>query len=86
MKAVSLEYDGETAPVITAMGDHDIAEKILEIARQFDVPIYQNSELVELLARLEIGDQIPQELYLVIAQIIAFVYHLKGKTPKSSTT
>ena len=45
------------------------------------MPIYENSELVSLLARMELGDSIPQELYLTIAEIIAFAWNLKGKFP-----
>jgi flagellar biosynthesis protein len=45
------------------------------------VPIYENAELVRLLARMELGDSIPQELYLKIAEIIAFAWNLKGKFP-----
>jgi flagellar biosynthesis protein len=45
------------------------------------VPIYENAELVRLLARMELGDSIPQELYLTIAEIIAFAWNLKGKFP-----
>jgi flagellar biosynthesis protein len=45
------------------------------------VPIYENAELVKLLARMELGDSIPQELYLTIAEIIAFAWNLKGKFP-----
>jgi len=45
------------------------------------VPIYENAELVSLLARLELGDQIPEALYLTIAEIIAFAWHLRGKVP-----
>jgi len=45
------------------------------------VPIYENAELVSLLARLELGDQIPEALYLTIAEIIAFAWHLRGRVP-----
>ncbi len=45
------------------------------------MPIYENAELVRLLARMELGDSIPQELYLTIAEIIAFAWSLKGKFP-----
>ncbi|MNP76198.1 hypothetical protein D3C76_1733980 [compost metagenome] len=45
------------------------------------MPIYENAELVRLLARLELGDSIPEELYRTIAEIIAFAWNLKGKFP-----
>ncbi|WP_347912596.1 EscU/YscU/HrcU family type III secretion system export apparatus switch protein [Pseudomonas grandcourensis] len=71
----------QTAPTLTAKGDEALAEEILRIARDCEVPIYENAELVRLLARMELGDSIPQELYLTIAEIIAFAWSLKGKFP-----
>ncbi len=56
-------------------------EAILAIAREHEVPIYENAELVRLLARLELGEAIPEQLYRCIAEIIAFAWHLKGKCP-----
>lgn len=80
-KAVALTYDGSRAPFVSATGDDDLAEMIIRIARQHNVPIYENKALVDILARLEIGSEIPELLYRTIAEIIAFVYMLKGKTP-----
>lgn len=80
-QAVALTYDGKSAPFVSASGSQDLAEEIIRIAREHDVPIYENPQLVEILARLEIGDEIPELLYRTIAEIIAFVYMLKGKTP-----
>lgn len=80
--AVALHYDGETAPQVTAKGYGEIAEQIIAIAKHHDVPLEENKELVQLLSQLELGDEIPQELYLAIAEIIAFTYMLKGKRPK----
>jgi flagellar biosynthesis protein len=80
-QAIALKYDGTHAPTLTAKGDEELAEEILRIARECEVPIYENSELVSLLARMELGDSIPQELYLTIAEIIAFAWNLKGKFP-----
>ncbi len=84
-KAVALTYDGSSAPVVSAAGESALAEEILRIAREHEVPIYENSELVEILARLEVGSEIPELLYRAIAEIIAFVYMLKGKTPAGFT-
>jgi flagellar biosynthesis protein len=81
-QAIALSYDGQQAPTLTAKGDDTLAEAILAIAQQYNVPIYENAELVKMLARLELGDSIPQELYLTIAEIIAFAWHLKGKFPE----
>lgn len=80
-QAIALSYDGHQAPTLTAKGDDALAEAILAIAREYKVPIYENPELVTLLARMELGDSIPKELYLTIAEIIAFAWHIKGKYP-----
>jgi flagellar biosynthesis protein len=80
-KAVALTWDGQSAPYISATGEASVAEEILRIAREHEVPIYENPELVRLLAELELGQEIPELLYRTIAEIIAFVYLLKGKTP-----
>ncbi|WP_274642609.1 EscU/YscU/HrcU family type III secretion system export apparatus switch protein [Pseudomonas serbica] len=80
-QAIALKYDGTHAPTLTAKGDEELAEEILRIARDCEVPIYENAELVSLLARMELGESIPQELYLTIAEIIAFAWNLKGKFP-----
>lgn len=80
-QAIALTYDGRNAPNLSAKGDAELAEAILAIARQYEVPIYENAELVRLLARLELGDAIPEPLYRSIAEIIAFAWYLKGKCP-----
>jgi len=80
-QAIALTYDGQQAPTLSAKGDDALAEAILAIAREHEVPIYENAELVRLLARLELGEQIPEALYLTIAEIIAFAWHLRGKVP-----
>ncbi|HEB98975.1 MAG TPA: flagellar protein FhlB [Thiotrichales bacterium] len=80
--AVALQYDGEGAPRVTARGQEQLAEQILEIARRHDIPIQENRPLAGLLARVEPGDEIPETLYLAVAQVIAFAYHLSGKLPE----
>ncbi len=80
--AVALQYDGENAPKVTAKGAGDIAKQILAIAREHDVPLQDNPELVNLLSKIELGDQIPEALYLAVAEVIAFAYMIKGKVPK----
>ncbi|MCJ1888158.1 EscU/YscU/HrcU family type III secretion system export apparatus switch protein [Pseudomonas sp. LA21] len=80
-QVIALNYDGQTAPTLTAKGDDELAETILAIARHHEVPIYENADLVRLLARLELGEAIPEALYRTIAEIIAFAWYLKGKSP-----
>lgn len=84
-QVIALNYDGQNTPTLTAKGDDELAETILAIARHHEVPIYENGELVRLLARLELGDAIPEALYRTIAEIIAFAWHLKGKSPLKDT-
>lgn len=85
-QAIALKYDGENAPNLTAKGNDELAEEILQIAREHNVPIYENADLVRLLARLELGDAIPEALYQTVAEIIAFAWYLKGKAPKGFYT
>lgn len=80
-QAIALRYDGQKAPTLTAKGDDELAEAILAMAREYEVPVYENAELVKMLARMELGDSIPHELYLTIAEIIAFAWNLQSKTP-----
>jgi flagellar biosynthesis protein len=80
-QAVALFYDGKNAPTVSAKGEADIAEEIIAIAQASGVPLCDNAELTKLLMTLELGDSIPESLYLSIATIIAFAYELTGKTP-----
>ncbi len=81
--AVALFYDQVTAPKVTAKGEANLAQQIIALALEHDVPIREEPELVQLLAKVELGEEIPEALYIVVAEIIAFVYMLKGKVPKS---
>ena len=77
-KAVALRYDREkeNAPRIVAKGRGYLAERIIEVARQHGVTIYEDKELIDVLSRIELYQVIPTELYQVIAEILAFVYRL----------
>lgn len=76
--AIALAYDGKTAPRVTAKGQGYVAEKILALAHEHDVPLYEDAALVQLLARVELGEQIPAGLYVAVAEVIAFAYRLSG--------
>ncbi|GGZ00584.1 EscU/YscU/HrcU family type III secretion system export apparatus switch protein [Shewanella fodinae] len=80
-QAVALSYDGKTAPKITAKGQDLLAEEIIAVAEAAGVHIHQDEHLSNFLQMLELGDAIPKELYLLIAELIAFVYMLDGKFP-----
>lgn len=79
--AVALKYDGRNAPKITAKGEGLSAEQILQIAEQHGVPLQNNPELTKILAQIPLGDEIPRDLYLAVAEVIAFAYGLSGKKP-----
>jgi len=72
--AVALAYEeGDKAPKILATGKGYVAEKIIEVAKEENVPIHKDEKLAGTLSKLEIGDYIPKELYGVVAEILVFV-------------
>lgn len=72
--AVAVAYDpSDAAPKILASGKGAVAEKIIETAKENDIPFYQDNKLADTLSKLEIGDAIPPELYEVVAEILVFV-------------
>jgi flagellar biosynthesis protein len=79
-RAVALRYDPATmpSPEVVATGRGELAERILALARQHGVPIRHDPDLVGLLAVLDVGSQIPPELYQAVAEVLAFVYHLNN--------
>jgi flagellar biosynthesis protein len=81
-RAIALEYDGQAAPRVTASGQDAVAERIIAVARAHGVPLLENNELAALLSGLDLGDEIPEMLYVCVAQIIAFAYTLRGKAPE----
>lgn len=78
--AVALTWDGISTPRVTAKGRDETAERILAAAREHDVPLYEDGKLAERLAQFELDQEIPRELFLVIAHIIAFAYYVAGRT------
>ncbi len=73
-QAIALSYDpSDDAPKVVASGRGILAEKIIEKAQEFDVPIHKDDKLADTLSRLEIGEMIPPELYEVVAEILIFV-------------
>lgn len=80
-KAVALRYDekAESAPQVVASGKGSVAENIVEVAKKAGIHIQQDPDLVELLAKIDIGQEIPIELYQTVAEILAFVYQMNNK-------
>lgn len=79
--AVALHYDGESTPRVTARGKGAVAEQIIERARQHNIPLHADEGLANVLAKVPLGNEIPRELYLAVAEVIAFAYSLSGKMP-----
>jgi flagellar biosynthesis protein len=80
-KAAALKYD-ETqsrAPRVVAKGKGRIAEQIIQVARENDVPMVEDRNLVNVLEALELEDEIPAELYQAVAEVLVFIYKLNGK-------
>ena len=77
--AVALEYDGSAAPRVTAKGHGEVAEKIIQTAREAGVPVEENALLAQALASVELDDHIPEDLYKAVAQVIGFVLRLRGR-------
>ena len=80
-QSVALHYDGKSAPTVTAKGRGYIADEILSLAKENDIPIKEDTDLVHFLSKIEMGTEIPENLYLAAAEVIAFAYHLKKKAP-----
>lgn len=77
--AVALKYDKEkdTAPRVVAKGMRLKAEKIREIAREYKIPIMKNIPLANALYRIDVGQEVPEELYDAVAEVLNFVYALQ---------
>lgn len=75
-KAIALRYDRERedAPKVIAKGEGLLAEKLRELARKYDIPIHENADLMEILSKLNLYEEIPPATYLVVAEILAFIY------------
>ena len=81
-KAVALSYDEErnAAPIVVASGAGYLANKMLEIATEHNVPIYEDDSLATLLQRLDLGQEIPEELYNAIVDIYIYFLNFANKS------
>jgi flagellar biosynthesis protein len=77
--AVALHYDKTGAPRVTAKGKGNIGARIIEVARANNIPIEENEVLAGALSNVEIGDEIPVELYRAVAEVLAFVLGLSRR-------
>jgi flagellar biosynthesis protein len=81
--ALALKYQPKSnnAPRVTAKGKGKVAEKIIEIAKKNNIYIHNDPDLIEILSQLDINDEIPPDLYIVAAELLAFVYSLNSVHP-----
>lgn len=77
--AVALHYDKSGAPRVVAKGRGTLGAKIIEVAKANDIPIEENEILAGALSRIELGDEIPAELYKAVAEVLVFVLRLSGR-------
>lgn len=80
-KAVALGYKEElhNAPKVLATGKGETATKMISLAKEHGVPIKEDEDLVEILSKLDLGDEIPQNMYKAVAEVFAFVYQMANK-------
>ncbi|MCP5405114.1 MAG: EscU/YscU/HrcU family type III secretion system export apparatus switch protein [Pseudomonadaceae bacterium] len=80
-KAAALRYNQESdaAPILTAKGRGQVAERILEVAREHNIPIRSDADLVEILEKVEIDQEIPLEVYTVVAEIFSYLYKVNQR-------
>ncbi len=83
--AVSLQYnrDSDRAPKVTAKGQGWLADKIISMAEEQNIPIKKDRDLVELLEKIDVGQEIPETLYKIVAELLAWVYQLNQEYPKN---
>ena len=81
--AVSLQYNlgSNNAPKVTAKGQGWVAEKIIAMAQEQNIPIKKDKDLMELLEKIDVGQEIPEALYKIVAELLAWVYHLNKEYP-----
>jgi flagellar biosynthesis protein len=77
--AVALHYEQPGTPRVVAKGKGEIGQKIIDTAREHGVPIEENASLAGALSEVEIGDEIPLELYKAVAEVLIFLMRMSGR-------
>ena len=77
--AVALHYNGNGAPRVVAKGGGGVADKIIETAREHRIPLEEDAALATALSRLDLGKEVPRELYVAVANVLAFAWAVAGK-------
>jgi flagellar biosynthesis protein len=83
-KAVAITYDpaNADAPIVTAAGQGLVAEEIIRRAQEAGVPVTEDPRLAAVLSQIDVGAQIPPELYAVVAEVLAYIYRLDGRVSR----
>jgi flagellar biosynthesis protein len=82
-KAVALEYGEHSAPRVIAQAEGEMAELMMRAAEDMGIPAIKDVHLSEVLSRLRLNDEIPEDLYVSVAVVLAWAYWLSDKTPAS---
>ncbi|MEP5765393.1 MAG: EscU/YscU/HrcU family type III secretion system export apparatus switch protein [Halieaceae bacterium] len=82
-RAAALAYDGELAPRLVAKGSGELAAEIEALARRHDIPVIQDPRLSALLSAVPLGQEVPPQLYVAVATVLAYVFGVSGRTPRS---
>ena len=84
-KAAALKYKAyeDNAPKVIAKGKGEVAKKIIEKAKEFDVPLFQNEELANMLLNIEVGEEVPPKIYEAVVEVFIWLYKLEEKAQLS---
>jgi flagellar biosynthesis protein len=84
-RAIALRYSGTGAPKVTATGRGLVADRIRALAEEHGVPVRRDPALVQALATIQLGREIPEELYVAVAEVLAWAYALDGEAGGSTS-
>jgi flagellar biosynthesis protein len=81
IKAVALKYKAyeDNAPKVVAKGKGEVAKKIIDKAKEFDIPLFQNEVLAEMLLKVEVGEEVPPKMYNAVVEVFVWLYNLEEK-------
>jgi len=85
LKAAAIKYDKKKgrAPKLVAKGKGEVAQKIISLAKENNLPIRKDEDLVELLSKVELDKEVPENLYKAVAEVFVFVYKMTNKDSKT---
>ncbi len=83
-KAAALAYDGKTAPRVVANGSGALAEEIEALARRHGIPVVQDPRLSAVLCAVPLGEEVPPQLYVAVATVLAYVFKVSGRRPEDA--